>query len=136
MQCQLLFVEMFSLAEFFSPLLLVSILEGCGVFLTCGLLCSWGRAWGSEFLLGPPQLFCCCTFGQKSVGTGRSRVSGCAGLVWRAARYLCCTSSLTFLDEPQGARDGLKGMFQALQGALFFFFCLQVLSVKSALTLW
>lgn len=77
MQHQLLFVEMFSLVEFFFPLLLVLILEGCAVFLTCGMLCSWGRTWklqGSEFLLGLSQPSCCCTFGQISFGTGWGRV--------------------------------------------------------------
>ena len=124
MQHQLLFVEMFSLAEFpHPPLLLVLVLEGCAVFLTCEMLCSWGRAWkqqGSEFLPGPPQHSCCCAFGQKSVGTGWGWGGGSpsTGLVRRAARYLCCTSNLAFLEEPQRAGGGIKGMFPALLGAV------------------
>lgn len=38
MQCQLLFVEMFSRWVF--PVLLVLLLEECAVFLTCGMPCS------------------------------------------------------------------------------------------------
>lgn len=93
------------------------------MFLTCGMLRSWGRAWrhqGSRFLLGPPQLSCCCAVGaeihwdQLGLEQGLCLRGAC---LERAARYLCCTSSLTFLEEPQGARDGLKGMFQDSVGA-------------------
>lgn len=74
MQYQLLFVEMFSLAE-----VLVSVLEGYVVFLTCGMLCSWGRAWKHQGSVGTTQLSCCCIFGQKSAGIGWNRGWGSRG---------------------------------------------------------
>lgn len=115
MQCQLPFVEMFPLAPFFSPLLLVSILEGCTVFLTCRVFCAWGRAWklqGSRFLTGPPQLSGCRT----------------VGISWGGV----CGSGAC-LEEPQGPGDGLQGMFRASPSALADH---QVLGVRSALTFW
>lgn len=86
------------------------------MFLTCGMPCSWEGArehQGSTFLLGPPQLSCCCSiFGQDQVELAGAGAAGaraplsCAGTsacpvrVRRVARYLCCVGSQTF---PGGA---------------------------------
>uniref|UniRef100_A0A8C0AZW1 Adenosylhomocysteinase like 1 n=1 Tax=Buteo japonicus TaxID=224669 RepID=A0A8C0AZW1_9AVES len=87
------------------------------MFLTCRTLCSWGRAWkhqGSDFLLGPPQLSCCYTFRQKSVGTnwGWSGGSACTGLVWRAACYLEPWAHIAWKgDVPLGTPADLALLF-------------------------
>lgn len=105
MQCQLLLLKR-SLSLGFFPLLLVSVLEGRAVFLTCGMLRSWGRAWKHQnFYRDHPVSLTAAFLGRNRLGQGLLE------LVGRAAQYLCCTSRLTFLEEPQGARGGLRRMF-------------------------
>lgn len=109
MQCQLLFVEMFSLAEVFACAFCVSFGRMCGVFNLQDALLLGKSLEATRDLLGPPQLSCCCIFGQKSAGMGWGRGSASTGDAY-------CTRSVI----PEGALGSWEWVKGDVSGCSFY----------------
>lgn len=126
MQCQLLFVEMFSLAEVFSCAFSVSFGRMCGVFNLRDAL-PLGKSLEAPGICWDHPSFLAAAFLSRNlpglVG------AGAVGAEALPPHGMWVVQGVRFLKQPQGAGNGLKGMFQ---GALFIFRCCG----KSALTLW
>lgn len=125
MQCQLLLLKR-SLSLGFFPLLLVSVLEGRAVFLTCGMLRSWGRAWKHQnFYRDHPVSLTAAFFGQKSVGTGS------VGACREGCTVFMLYKPSDFPGGASGSQRWVKEDVLSLAGCILY---LQVLSVQSALS--